>query len=134
MHERQDWLYRTTFTDAELRALAEANAAPPLAPEAELLRVLIMREQGRERPDAERIGRLVDRLTRLVRAQLSAADGRDPRLDQMFEWLAQIGAERQQAAREEGLRERAALAARVAEDRLASTEASWSTVAEEDWP
>jgi hypothetical protein len=89
-----------TFTDDERRALARAARAEPLEPEAELLRVLIMREQGHERCDLERIGRLIDRLVRVVRAQRSGqtAGGRDPRIDEMLAWLAEIARQKRSAA------------------------------------
>ena len=105
MRSGQGEIYRRTFTAAERRALEGAAEAAPLDPEAELLRVLIMRELGRERSDDERVGRLVDRLVRLVRAQRAGArvDGRADRLDEVFDWLAEIGAHKRAAAALEGV-------------------------------
>ena len=113
MREEKDDTYRATFTAAERSALGRAAEAATLEPEAELLRVLIMRELARERCDDEQVGRLVDRLVRVVRAQKlgARAEGRDPRVDEMIGWLGEIA------------RQKRAPAARAPDPRLALPEA-----------
>ena len=62
-------LYRHAFTPDERALLPRALPATPLEEEAELLQVLVRREMGEGKRDAERVARLIDRLVRIARTQ-----------------------------------------------------------------
>jgi hypothetical protein len=72
MGSKKDGLYRDRFTDEErqrLREAGRAGAADSVDEEIELLRVLIRRAMEAPEPDAESVGRLVDRLGSLYRTR-----------------------------------------------------------------
>ncbi|HEV8638720.1 MAG TPA: hypothetical protein VG370_31295 [Chloroflexota bacterium] len=96
MRRRPEGIYRETFTAQERRALEQTAEEVPLEAEAELLRVLIMRELRKERPDDERVGRMVDRIVRVVRAQRSGGRAEaeaEAWVNNMSTWLAEVAQE-----------------------------------------
>lgn len=114
MGRRADGLYRDKFSAGERRALARAgvapeNAAPQVDGEIELLRILIRRLLGPAQvvaADNEAIGRMVDRIGRLLRTRQALigrdlSDGDAARLDEMWEQVrrARFGPEREEETR-----------------------------------
>ena len=88
---RAEGFYADKFTEQERQLLAGA-ADGELVDEAQLLRVLIRRlieTPLTGEPDPEAIGRLVDRLGRLVRARRAAAGREDGHLE--AELMARLG-------------------------------------------
>jgi hypothetical protein len=110
MARRTSGIYRALFTAEERQALASDAEEGPLAAEAELLRVLVMRELASPGFSGERVGRMVDRLVRLFRAQVSAArsDRADPEVARVAGWLEEVGREVQERGRAEAAARRAA--------------------------
>lgn len=96
MRRRPDGIYRETFTAQERRALERTAAEVALEAEAELLRVLILRQLRKERPDDERVGRMIDRLVRVVRAQRSGGRAEaeaEAWVNNIRTWLAEVAQE-----------------------------------------
>ena len=72
--DRAGGLYHPAFSQEELRALTVSNGRPVLDDEIDLLRLLIRRlvgddATGQEPVDIEAVGRLIDRLGRLLRTR-----------------------------------------------------------------
>ena len=76
--DRTGGLYQPGFTEEELRSLSLSNGRPLLDDEIDLLRLLIRRvvsdgSSDEESIDVEAIGRLIDRLGRLLRTRQQVA-------------------------------------------------------------